>query len=317
MAICAIGEENCFEEELKNLNSTTIFPRESKKINNFVFKLENISNGGEKLKQISDFTQADFIWMLNNESFQNEDRFRSYFSILFYGGPDFLGHYISDKEGHRVIRAGKYQYNPYIISYYKAGACGEHQALAEFLANQSQFTVRKVGDPSGYHAWLEIYSDGIWYFYDPTIPTSYNISSWFEKRENYQNSPVIRNAGRVFFEKDDVTHLYSPYGKLSISGIYPGDRLSINWGDEKKKYSYEVNSDCNKSISINLIPKKYSLKIVRLYLFTNTIEFSIRPNEETSVDLSKLFINRVVLPNNIEKFYSLGQESRRNLRLPV
>jgi len=164
------------------------------------------------------------------------------------------------------------------ISYYKAGACGEHSALAYFLANESDMTVRKVGDPSGYHVWLEVLSDGEWYFYDPTFNISqYEVSDWFNKRSFRWNNSVIRNAARIFYEKEDITHYYPPYGSVNITGIAFTDSVYIKWGAGNPKYSYRLNTSDVNTISINLTPKQYSLHLNRLFCLNKEVDLIIRP----------------------------------------
>lgn len=289
LAVLLIGitgffEVYCIEVELSEKYEREIFPEASQEINSVVNYTQNLSSDVERLSAISNYIQDDFVWLLRNPSFKYDDTYRStFFSLVPPLKTPGDRHYYSDSNGLRVIRDGNYANNPYCIAYYHAGACGEHAVLANLLANMSGIEARRVGDPSGYHGWVEVKVGDEWYFYDPTFLAPLNATqSWFAPTRLRNNNSVIADAACVFVGNEDITHHYPPYGGLNITGISPFDRFSINWERNGDQYYCPLNGS-DSAVRLNLTPKKYRLHANRLFVFSYEQEFEIKDGETVNL----------------------------------
>jgi len=284
-AIAGMIQISCIDSQLSDMYDSEIFPEASQEIHGVVNRVKAAHSEEEKLNNISKYVQKGFISFLNNKSWKNDDIFRVISQNLgFHLFPEGE-HYYSDPGGRRIIRDGKYANNPYFIAYYHAGACGEHAILAGFLANMSGLEVRRVSDPSRYHAWLEVKVRDKWYFYDPTIPPSLDSTKkWFAPTEFRSNSSIINNAARVVTDDgEDITHHYPPYGSLNISGIMPFDSLYISWGPNWM-FRYEIDVS-EPFIRINLTPREYNLHCSRCIFFTYNQNFTIEEGKTVNVNV--------------------------------
>ena len=287
LGVLLIGEnfENSnLSEKINQTYQKEILPKSSEELALVLNKINNTNSDEEKIKIISNYVQTDFVWSLHNSSFKPEDKFNFILERLFF--KDFHDHHIYiDQYGHRVIRSGEFANNPYVIAYYKAGSCGEHATLAQYLTNLSGFESRIVEDPSGYHAWIEIAKGNEWYFYDPTFNTNNNpIGSWFAPTASRMNNTVIASAARVFCGNEDITHHYPPYGSLTIHGIKEKDQISLSWVEDQK-YSYLIPTNSSE-ISLNLTTKKYQMEVNRDSFNKFSMNIEIEANETTIIDIS-------------------------------
>jgi hypothetical protein len=147
----------------------------------------------------------------------------------------------------------------------------------------SGIEARRVGDPSGYHGWLEVRVGDEWYFYDPTFSAPLNATqSWFAPTRLRNNNSVIADAACVFAGNEDITHHYPPYGELNITGIGPFDRLSINWERNGNQYYYLLDGS-DSTVRLNMTPKKYRLTANRLSVFSYEQEFDIKDGETVNL----------------------------------
>lgn len=273
------------EKDISKLYTNEIFPNSSYEIEQIVIQIQEQNSTIEKLSTLSVWIQDDFTWILNNPEFHRDDWINSIYQKMF-GFDKGDKCYLSDLSGKKVIRTGNYSQNPFIIAYYKAGACGEHAALAQYLLNQSNFESRIVGDPSGYHAWLEIKQNETWYFYDPTIPVNVeNNLKWFGPRDLRNYSPIIANAGRVVNDNFDITNEYLPYGTVNINNTIPFiDSVKITWADNPK-YTYSL--ECGKNQSINLTAKSYVIVYSRAIFLKEYKNITLKSGENIELQFFK------------------------------
>jgi len=280
--IYATFENIPFDSEISKIYSTTIEPEAQYKITNILSTVSKQETDLEKFWIISNLT-SHFIYA--NNRFSQKDRY-SQFSILslFHYSPD--SHYYQDEYGRWFIRRGKYANNINVIGYYEAGRCGESAKIWNYTANRSGIISREVSDPSGYHAWVEIQRGEEWFYVDPTIYPSDNLVFWFNSTNNRNQSQLIWKAARVMAGKDDITHLYPPYGTVKINNIGHYDSLFVRWDDGTGKSfieSYDLHF--KPVIEINLTVKNYSISTTGLWTISPITNISVNEGKTIEIDL--------------------------------
>jgi len=266
-----------------------------------IVEIESITikqdNEIEKLKTISNWTSH---FNYPNDKFHQQDRY-SQFS-LFSLNPD--SHYFKDEYGRWFIRRGKYAEDLNIIAYYETGKCGEIAKVWNYTANLSGYVTRQVGDPSGYHAWVEIQREDGWYYVDPTIPPSDNLVLWFNSTKNRNQSQLIRKAARIMESNRDITQTYPPYGTVRINNIGHYDSLFIRWEDGTgRTYDEPYDIRFKQIIEINLSVKNYSISTTGLWILPTKTNIFVEEGKTIEVDLFKelkpvrLQMDKMQMPN--------------------
>lgn len=269
-------EHYSLEKELDEIYSTTIYPEASAEIDDIVQKMSGVPEPEEKLTLLSRWIQKDFVISLNNPSFKRDDPLNyiedRIISLGYLNGDHY---YYSDSTGRRLIRTGKYYQNPFCIAYYRAGACGEHATLAQYVGNLSGLNTRIVGDPSGYHAWVEVNINDTWYFYDPTTPVDGGpVPSCFGPRSENTHNGVIADAARIVTEDEDITDQYPPTGTLQISGLSSIDNIALSWTRSGKTHR-SMLSPQNETLTVQVRPKTYTVSVSRLFVFSDTQQVTV------------------------------------------
>jgi len=281
LVIYGTFEDILIDNEISQRYDSKIKPTAQMKISGIEDAVNNQDSDIKKVRTISEWTSR---FTYPNKSFQQQDRY-SQFSI-FSLPPD--RHYLKDDQGRWIIRRGKYAEDPNIIAYYESGRCGEMAIMWNYTANKSGFVTRQVGDPSGYHAWVEVQQGAEWFYVDPTIYPSDDLVLWFNSTKNRNQSQLIRNAARVFTdENQDITHEYPPFGTIIINNIGQFDAFFVRWDDGTGNTfiePYDIHS--KPSLEINLSVKNYT--IYPWGLFPAKQEISVREGEiiEVKIDTS-------------------------------
>lgn len=276
-------EHYILEKEIDDIFHSEIYPKSTSDIDGIIQKMADVQDPELKLQLLSKWIQDDFIFSLNNKSFSRDDYI---YYILTNNNKNY---YISNPEGRRVIRAGKFSNNPYCIAYYRAGACGEYATLAQHVAMLSGLNARKVSDPSGYHGWVEVEINGTWYFYDPTYPPNPRSNSWFGLRSENTNNSVIRNSAQVFYNDEDITHYYPPTGTLIVNGLSTNDLIELSWMYNNGIHKFRFIPQ-NETYTLTLRPREYTIEVQRFwFLFSDKQQINITEGFEREIKISPSF----------------------------
>jgi hypothetical protein len=295
--ICLIEGMIIDNEIAKNYDSE-IQPGAQLKISEIVSITIKQDNEIEKVKTISNWTSHFIYPNYPNDAFQLQDRF----SHIIMPSPE--PHYFKDDHGRWFIRRGKYVEDLNIIAYYETGKCGEIAEIWNYTANLSGFVTRQVGDPSGYHAWVQVQREDGLYYVDPTIPPSDNLVLWFNSTKNRNQSQLIWQAARVMASNQDITHLYPPYGTVKIINFGHYDSLFVHWVDGTgRTYNEPYDTRFQQIIEINLSVKNYSISTTGLWILPIKTNISVKEGKTTEVDLFKELkpvrfqMNKMQIPN--------------------
>jgi hypothetical protein len=268
-----------FDEKFSQTYDSDIKPTAQQKISTILLAVERQEKNIDKIKTISNWT-SNFFYA--GDSFTQQDGFSSYAIPTL--NPDC--HYYKDKDGHWFIRRGKYANDVNIISYYESGRCGEMTKVWNYTANRSGFITREVGDPSGYHAWVEIQNDNEWFYVDPTIPPTNNLVYWYNSTKNRNESLLISKAARVMTGNQDITHNYPPFGTIKINNIGNYDSLFFRWDDGTGKVYIEPFDVHNKTVvEINLSVRNYSILTNSFWIFSPVTNVSISEGHTIEITL--------------------------------
>jgi len=161
--------------------------------------------------------------------------------------------------------------DPYWITYFHSGACGELAELFNFIMNKSHIESRIVQTKGEDHAWVEVKINGTWMYFDPTLVEIYQRnpeyqSRWFGEAKNFE-SAWTWNVSRVVVSstKEDITSRYTQVVNISVLftsskqiGISKYDNGKKNWID---LFSQEVPSTNNQTIELIQLGESNRYKI--------------------------------------------------------
>jgi hypothetical protein len=130
--------------------------------------------------------------------------------------------------------------DPYWISYFHSGACGELSELFHFVTNKSQIESRIVSTKGEDHAWVEIKVNDTWMYFDPTLVEIYNRNpenrnKWFSEPKNFEDAWGW-NLSRVtvLSTSEDISTAYTKVGNVSVH-LVSSKEIKISKYDVWKK----------------------------------------------------------------------------------
>lgn len=112
--------------------------------------------------------------------------------------------------------------DPYWITYFHCGACGELAELFYFITNKSHIESRMVNTKGEDHAWVEVKIHDTWMYFDPTLVEIFHRNPeyrdrWFGEPKNFESSWTW-NVSRVTVSAtdEDLTKYYTAVLNVSI-----------------------------------------------------------------------------------------------------
>ena len=209
-------------------------------INQVLNQVQSINGTGEKIEAISNWEQQNFTNIYGIKPNLSLD-----FGFFLICGNGRYPIYINESDPQPIkIRAtfSPFTNDPYWITYYHNGACGELSSLFNFIANRSGIESRIVTTIGEDHAWDEVKINDTWLYFDPTLVEIFQGNSkyqskWFGEPKDFE-SPWGWNMSRVTVEAtdDDLTSQYTQVvnisvfltssSQISISKYNPGTK---NW----------------------------------------------------------------------------------------
>jgi hypothetical protein len=225
-------------------------PHVDKEINSFEENISHIKDPRLRIKAIADFTE--------NNYYQTYGKNPNY-TVLFFQ--------IFDDPNKLRIRSSIFSVDPYLIAYFKTGACGESALLFNFYANKSGFESRIVGTLAEDHQWNEIQINDRWVQVDPTIyyyyyndPETYPtyIDLWLDNPQAYTTLGWYGGYSTVsvFGTNEDLTAKYCNSSKLTIF-CQNCDTIKIK-SDNGRTFSLD-QSMVNSEATFILGKKNYSI----------------------------------------------------------
>jgi len=214
-----------FENEIK--------PQSEIEINQIVDEVKTITNLSKKLEKIADWETRNFTDIYWHHS-------------ILKGINPFANSYMYEPSGKiRAVRSyvdTPYAEDPYWITYYRFGACGEEASLFANISNRTGVITRPIVLDLGYwlfdlipmqtgnHVFLEVQVvDNEWYYFDPTIYGADHflnespckngqqcVSRWFGKPAQYN-----------YFSPEQVLRIYRGDTKEDVSSRYTKMSSSI------------------------------------------------------------------------------------------
>ena len=195
----------------------------------------------------------------------------------------------------RIESRGIFDNDPYFITYFKTGACGESAALFNYLANTSGFESRIVGTSAEDHQWDEIKINNNWVQVDPTIyyyyytdPVTYSQyrNFWFDNPKAYSEIGWYDggySSVSVVNTNEDLSTKYCNFSSLSISCL-GCDHIRIT----PIGRGAAIDQDMHEEAIFNLGKMNYSIvadkTIIPYFLVSEkTITISLFNNESINI----------------------------------
>src|SRR5690606_4363328 len=126
-----------------------IRPHADAEINTFTENIENITDPQTKIREIANFTAKGYYQAYNNKNLSPFWSIASIWGFLIFDDPQKL----------RIRTKSLFMNDPYFITYFKTGACGESAEFFNFIAIKSGFDSRIVGTRAEDHEWNEVKID--------------------------------------------------------------------------------------------------------------------------------------------------------------
>ncbi|AGB02093.1 transglutaminase domain-containing protein [Methanoregula formicica] len=276
MIIWVITEQNTVTDSLNDYFAikyqSEIKPQSEIEINRIVNEAKQISNLSERFDKIAEWETKNFTDIY-------------WHGVSLKSMNPYANTYSYESKGKiRATRSSSvkapYAEDPYWITYYKFGACGEESALFANVSNRTGIVSRPiildlghweygiVPVKTGNHVFLEVQlNNDEWYFYDPTV---YGADHVLNESPCKNNAPCQNR----WFGKPEQ---YSYFASWQVLRIYRGDtgedvsdrytRLSESIINAKRFFSskYCLNVGM-KSISL--------LKLSNIHIFKNNSHFT-------------------------------------------
>jgi len=188
----------------------------------------------------------------------------------------------------------------------RQGACEEHAVLFRALAEKSGVQCRVLHNKGEDHTWTEIYYNGGWVHFDPTLNRDYR----FNNSIFYESSIDMgwgKNISYVYYEdnngsKIDITRKYTDVSTVKIKVTKNGVALknakiyvyskylmeSERFGDiyKKPKLTAFNETDDHGSSSFDLGGNNYLIKVTSGTLFKRSIKKHITIVENIEMELA-------------------------------
>lgn len=197
-----------------------IKPSAETEINQILDKVHTVNSTDEKVTLISDWQEQNYTNIYGIEPNASLD-------IIWY---PFLKTgrypiYYNGANGQSIkIRAilSPFSNDPFWITYYHSGACGELASLFDYVANKSSVESRIVHTKGEDHAWVEVKTNDTWYYFDPTLVEIYQREDkyrdkWFSTPDNFE-AAWTWNVSRVnvLSTDEDITTNYTQTANVSV-----------------------------------------------------------------------------------------------------
>jgi hypothetical protein len=112
--------------------------------------------------------------------------------------------------------------DPFWITYFHSGACGELASLFNHVANKSAIESRIVQTKGEDHGWVEVKINNTWYYFDPTLVEIFQRNNeyrnkWFNTPNNLEEAWGW-NISRVTVvsSEEDLTSNYTKTVNVSV-----------------------------------------------------------------------------------------------------
>lgn len=213
-------------------------PSGETEINRILVTLDHMNSTEQKVNAISEWQESNFTNIYGISPNISLD-----FGLFLFLGTGRYPVYINTSNPHPIkIRAvfSPFTNDPYWITYFHCGACGELAELFNFMANKTHIESRIVRSKGEDHAWVEVKLHEGWYYFDPTLVEIFQKNSeyrdnWFNKPGNFERSWAW-NVSRITVQstEEDRTSEYTPV--LTVSMILESTRrLEVFKYDNGKK----------------------------------------------------------------------------------
>lgn len=219
-----------------------ILPHSEKEINFIVDQTNNILNDTEKLEFIADWEVNNFTYFLFEQSYRNSN-----YSIRPLDPPIYS--YFYDSYGkiratfryfplNLFIQQNQYVNNPYWITYYKMGGCGELAYLFANISNRSGYPTKVIGATikDNNHAWVEININGELLVFDPSNYYFYKIL----RLENYNNTWLNKPETYREFSPQEVIEIHDEFGNDVIHRYPLMMKKPLTFPGNKKLYEFSL-----------------------------------------------------------------------------
>lgn len=153
--------EKEIQDYFTNQYNLQYYPTGKERIDDIVFKVENISDPIEKLTTIAEWETSNYVNFLEYEKWNTT-----------YNKTRVIGNFRYDDSGKVRAENNPLANNPYWIAYHMFGACGELATLFAHVANQSGFETKTITADyvtGNNHVWVEVKVGDEWLYFDTTI----------------------------------------------------------------------------------------------------------------------------------------------------
>jgi hypothetical protein len=244
-------------------------PTGETEINQILEKVQVIKTTDEKVNTISDWEEQNFTNIYGIKPNLSLD-----FGAFFLYGDGRYPVYINTSNQQPIkIRAplSPFTNDPYWITYFHSGACGELAELFNYLVNKSYIESRIVQTRGEDHEWVEVKINGSWKYFDPTLVEIFQKnpeyrSKWFGESKDFE-SAWTWNVSRVVVSstQEDITSGYTQVVNISVL-LTSSKQISVSKYDNGKKkwidlFSREVTSQNNQTIELIQLGESNRYKI--------------------------------------------------------
>jgi len=256
-----------------------VAPHVDSEIDVFKKGIKDISDPEIKIKEIANFTESEYY-----QAYGQTPNF-SYFGFETFNDTKI-----------RIRPRLLFANDPYFISYFKTGACGESAVLLNFVANKSGFESRIVGSKAEDHQWNELKMNDRWVQVDPTIyyyyytdPETYPTYKdlWFDNPQAYSNIGWYEggySSVTVIGTNEDLSTKYCNTSRLSIF-CQGCDHIKIIPVGRR----IAIDQDMHDEITYNLGKMNYTIladKTIIPYLLVNEKNVTISLSDDQRANIS-------------------------------
>ena len=280
-------------------------------IENFVGTLDQNCSSYEKIEKIMDFVVLDYYQTYGKEPTFHLDPLWIRFPVY--------GDLTKNRSVKPHIRPLSLLFceDPYLIAYYKTGACGALAVLFNKTATEAGYNSRIVGTQAEDHVWNEVYLDNQWVHVDPTL--YYHSSKgdlrfenlWFNHPSAYSELNWYGGYSKILVKdaKEDISSRYLCLSNISVNFLEPADRIKVKPIGGKGPYSLEDTVD-NTTYAFSIGSKDYSITaekdvIPYLLIKEDICNFTAVKNSTLQLELSPKNVKPTMLLMSIFSVFIL------------
>jgi hypothetical protein len=168
-----------------------IKPAGESEINQILDRVQLMNSTEEKVYAISDWEEQNFTNIYGIKPNVSLD----FGAFLLYGGGRYPVYINTSNQQPVKIRAllSPFMNDPYWITYFHSGACGELAELFHHITNRSNIESRIVQTKGEDHGWVEVKINNEWFYFDPTLVEIYQRNPeyrnrWFSEPKNFESA---------------------------------------------------------------------------------------------------------------------------------